>query len=178
MSIPFSNFFSFFCIFFDCPLPPPAVCKTGGKIILELIEICCSECRVNFCVCRSCYRGQRYCCRICHIKGYRRGHREAQKRYRRKEKGKMRHRLAEKKRRWRLWEKTREKIPMALITLTENEYQKISSKKTMDLVTATVTSASVSEKQWRSPMAHCHFCGSQGVIVKKFPRRGYGRYKK
>jgi hypothetical protein len=25
--------------------------------------------------------------------------------------------------------------------------------------------------------AHCHFCGAQGVIMKKFPRRGYG-YRK
>jgi hypothetical protein len=22
--------------------------------------------------------------------------------------------------------------------------------------------------------AHCHFCGAQGVILEKFPRRGYG----
>lgn len=91
----------------------------------------------------------------------------------------MKHRQAEKKRRWGLWEKNREKIPLKPITPIKKDDQKISAKKTNDLVTViTATGAPVSAKQWRSPMAHCHFCGSQGVIVKKFPRRGYERYKK
>jgi len=25
---------------------------------------------------------------------------------------------------------------------------------------------------------HCHFCGCVGVLVKEFPRRGYGRNQK
>lgn len=85
----------------------------------------------------------------------------------------MKHREAEKKRRLRLWEKNREKIPLKPITPIKNDDQKISAKKTNDLVTA-----SVSEKQSHCQIGHCHFCGIQGVIVKKFSRRGYGRYKK
>lgn len=87
----------------------------------------------------------------------------------------MKHREAEKKRRWRLWEK-KEKCPLKPITPIKNDDQKISAKKANDLLT--VTGVPISEKQWPSPMAHCRFCGIQGVIVKKFSRRGYRRYKK
>jgi hypothetical protein len=87
----------------------------------------------------------------------------------------MKHREAEKKRRLRRWEKNRENIPLKPITPIKNDVQKISAKKTNDLVTViTANGAPVSEKQ----IGHCHFCGIQGVIVKKFSRRGYGRYKK
>ena len=91
----------------------------------------------------------------------------------------MKHREAEKKRRLRRWEKNREKIPLKPITPIKNDDQKISAKKTNDLVTViTATDAPVSEKPRHRKIGHCHFCGIEGVIVKKFPRRGYGRYKK
>lgn len=153
--------------------------RPEAKKISKLIEVRCKECGDTFNVCRRCYRGHRYCSPICKLEGYRRGRRNAQKRYRRKEKGKIKHQVAEKKRRLRLWEKNREKNPLKPITPIKNDVQKISTKKTNDLVTViTATGAPVSEKPWHSQIGHCHFCGIQGVIVKKFPRRGYGQYKK
>ena len=47
----------------------------------------------------------------------------------------MKHQEAEKKRRLRLWEKNRENIPLKPITPIKNDDQKISAKKTNDLVT-------------------------------------------
>jgi hypothetical protein len=79
----------------------------------------------------------------------------------------------------RRWEKNRENISLKPITPIKNDDQKISSKKTNDLATViTATGAPVSEKKCHNRIGHCHFCGIQGVIVKKFPRRGYGQYKK
>jgi len=30
-------------------------------------------------------------------------------------------------------------------------------------------------KTWRNIKGRCHYCGITGAVVKKFPRRGYGR---
>jgi len=64
----------------------PAFCKAGGKKILELIQIRCRQCGVYFCICRRCRKA--YCDDDCKVKGYRKRHREAQKRYKATEKGK------------------------------------------------------------------------------------------
>ncbi|KPA17940.1 hypothetical protein MHK_001842, partial [Candidatus Magnetomorum sp. HK-1] len=50
-------------------------------------------------MCRACYRGHVYCSTKCRIAGYLQKHREAQKRYRGKEKGRLKHRELEKERR-------------------------------------------------------------------------------
>jgi hypothetical protein len=64
-----------------------------------------------------------------------------------------------------LWEK---KTPLP--PLTSGGYQKVSSKKIMKLGTR-----AVSEKSGRDKIAHCCFCGAEGVVIEKFPRRGYGK---
>jgi len=30
-------------------------------------------------------------------------------------------------------------------------------------------------KTWRSKKGRCHYCGISGLVVERFPRRGYGR---
>ena len=101
------------------------------------------------------------------MNGYQRHRRESQRRYRRKG-GKLKHREAEKRRRWRLWEK---KTPLPpLPPLTSGGYQKVSSKEIMKFITR-----AVSEKSGPGKIAHCCFCGAEGVVIEKFPRRGYGK---
>ena len=69
-------------------LYPPAVCKFGGMSNLYLINIECRWCDLTFCICRSCWRGQAYCCNICRLAGRLKNCREAQRKYRKTDKGK------------------------------------------------------------------------------------------
>jgi len=74
-----------------------------------------------------------------------------------------------------LWEKKEKNKNKTPVTLPTSEvYQKVSSKKTMNFVTS-VTRTAVSQKLMPGTIAHCSFCGNKGVIVEKFPRRGYGK---
>lgn len=81
----------------------PAFCKTGGRKILELLLIRCRHCGEYFFICRRCYRGHIYCSVACRKKGYRKRHREAQKRYRDKDEKKKLRSEAEQKRRYQKW---------------------------------------------------------------------------
>ena len=128
---------------------------------MHLVEIQCRWCELTFCICRSCWRGQAYCCDICRLFGKLKIHREAQRRYRKTEKGKKAHREAENRRRYGLSKK---------------------NQKNMDDASSTVLSAwgmKLLLSAW-SRIFHgkktlpCHFCGRFGVIVDEFPRRGYG----
>ena len=149
-----------------------AVCKVGGISILLLRLIRCRWCGIHFCVCWSCWRGQAYCCDQCRNAAKRRAHRQAQRRYRQTLKGQKAHREAERRRRMRFARKMR------------------SVQKTVDDRGSTVPSKwckGLSLRARSTGRAHdfcataglgspgrCHFCGSTGVIVDKFPRRGYG----
>jgi len=121
----------------------------------------CRLCGKTFFVCRCCWRGQAYCSEQCRVAGQRKMHREAQRRYRRTDKGKRAHCLAENRRRY---------------GLNEN------NQKNMDDASSTVPF------QWGKgvlrciknrpfhvdTLPKCHFCGSYGLLVDAFPRRGYG----
>lgn len=147
----------------------PAFCKAGGKKI-ELIQICCRECALYFCICRQCFRGQAYCCEDCRKKGYRRLHRQVQKRYRHTEKGKEYHRQAEKRRRWRLWQEN-ENAKSAQNKMQPKLKRTISLPEQQSLLTHQENGLKAIPGQ----TGYCHLCGSQGIIVEKFQRRGYGR---
>ena len=126
-----------------------------------LLEIQCRWCRCLFYLCRSCFRGQAYCCDLCRVAARRENHRKAQQRYRQTLKGKKAHREAENRRRHG-WSKKNEK--------------------NMDDQTSTMLpSMSINRirKEENHIIAHprsprCHFCGSNGHLVAQFPRRGYG----
>jgi len=124
-----------------------------GPLFLRFIS--CKHCHLIFAVCRSCYRGQTYCCQSCRIEAQRTLHRQAQRRYRLTKKGREAHRLAEKRRRMR---------------------KSFKNTKTVDDASTTPTqfNGSLSLKGL-FPVAHCHFCGCTGIIVKEFPHRGYGK---
>ena len=129
--------------------------------MLLLLLIQCRWCNFYFCICRSCFRGQAYCCHACRFAGTLKNKREAQRRYRQSEKGKKNHREAENRRRHGLSKK---------------------NKKNMDDASSTALPAwCIVLLLWGQnrffsfkTVAHCRFCKVSGHIVQQFPRRGYG----
>jgi hypothetical protein len=112
-----------------------------------LVEVYCRFCGMRFFVCRRCWRGQAYCSKECRRQGRLAVHREAQRRYRQTRKGKKAHRLSENRHRH------------GLTHLIEKNMADLSSR------TST----------WRGIESgvgqRCHFCGCEGVVVDRFPRR-------
>ncbi len=118
--------------------------------IVLLIRIECRRCAQIFNVCRSCWRGQAYCCQKCRLTAQKEAHRKAQKKYRQTLKGKETHRLQERNRRLR------------------------QSKKNMD--DATTNPDTIHDNVLSKPAdtgSYCHFCGKIGHIVDVFPWREY-----
>jgi len=131
-----------------------AVCKAGSMDIVFLKKIQCKHCGSIFYVCRSCWRGQVYCGDICRRIAQLRAHRESERLYRQTEKGREAHRQGEKKRRTKKNEK---------------------NEKTMDDVGTTPPLACDNvDSNLPGEETKCHFCGAYGIVVKHFPRRGYG----
>jgi len=82
------------------------------------------------------------------------------------------HRNAEQRRRWRLWE-NKEKYgdDQAAEQKRENYY-----RASLDIRFLLERGKNnVQAKRKIGVIGFCHFCGSEGVIVEKFPRRGYGK---
>ena len=152
----------------------PVVCKAGEIIIendtvVRLREIQCRWCGKIFCICQSCWRGQAHCSDDCRSAAKRKAHKEAQKRYRRTEKGKKAHREAEKRRRMGLSKKNKPIVDDTSTTL-QCALSKIKRSRNFS-----------DKEQFGCALksliriGRCHFCGSLGVIVDRFPRRGYGK---
>ena len=139
------------------------VCKGRRPFLfLFLIEVCCHECGMKFCVCQRCWRGQAYCSEECRCSGRRRVHREAQKRYRQTPKGKKAHREAENRRRHG-WSKQNGK-----------KMDDLSSKGLVSRVIGLPVYAdflTVGDEPGFNSSRRCHFCGCQGQVVDRFPRR-------
>ncbi len=131
-----------------------------------LIKIECRWCHLLFCICRRCFRGQAYCSDECRIAGKRRSHRESQRRYRQSPKGKKAHREAENRRRYGLSQENQKKMDDGTSTGLSRGCKVLSASVQSILLGLGRT-------------GRCHCCGSWGVIVKQFPRRGYGggKYK-
>ena len=129
--------------------------------VLLSLQIRCRWCAIAFCICRRCFRGQAYCSEGCRISGRRKSHREAQRRYRQTEKGKKAHREAENRRRHGLTRKNQknmdDRTSTALLAWCTRSI-KAAKGRLLDMGTA----------------VQCHFCGSAGLLVAHFPRRGYG----
>ena len=116
-----------------------------------LIEVRCHFCAARFLVCRRCFRGQAYCSDECRRQGRLRIHREAQRRYRQTKKGKKAHRLSENRHRHGLQQHHERK---------------------MDDVTSRASACRVIEISIAAKGGQrCHFCGCEGVVVDRFPRR-------
>lgn len=152
----------------------PVVGKTGDIFIKDetvvlLLEIQCRWCGKIFCICQSCWRGHAYCSDGCRSVSKRKAHQEAQKRYRKTEKGEKAHREAENRRRMGLSKKIKKIVDDRGSTL-HRSYSKIETSTSFGDKEQIGSAGSSSIRFGR-----CHFCGSFGVIVERFPRRGYGK---
>ena len=131
-----------------------------------LLRIQCGFCERFFDICRRCYRGQVYCCDFCRIHGKRQKRNEAQKRYRRTEKGRKNHCHAENRRR----ERQRNK---GFGKKMDDTTPTLGLKWIIMLLIAIRMFVFESKIGFRKPK--CRFCGVKGRVVRQFPRRGYGK---
>lgn len=154
----------------------PVVCKPGGIDISELVEKCCNNCHIKFFVCRSCRnQGQTYCSKKCSRVYRDMNHRKSQSKYRTSEKGKKKNKINERRRRKRL---RKEKSVADRGTTLDRFGCKISpscsgSYSDQPDADAVVYRQDFSTQAGKSRTGRCHFCGTVGTIVDKFPRRGY-----
>lgn len=119
--------------------------------IILLKAVSCRRCGRIFYICRSCWRGQAYCCDSCRHHSRREAHRLAQQRYRQTAKGREAHRQAERRRR------------------------RQNPEKTMDDTSSTPVIGHDKLPQGDpSIVACCHFCGGKGVVVEISPVGGMG----
>ena len=121
-----------------------------------LLLIHCRWCGLTFYVCRSCWRGQAYCSDECRIAGYKKHHREAQRKYRQSQKGKKVHREAENRRRQGLSQKIQKNMDDGSSTVGPGWCM----KDVRGLKTSVFSVEAV---------PRCRFCGSHGVLVNQFP---------
>lgn len=135
-------------------------------ILVPLLEIECRLCGIRFCVCRRCWRGQRYCSETCRNAARREQHREAQRRYRRTGKGRRAHCEGENRRRIGLSRKCEAIMDDAGTTRRCLRHK-------MEPVDLKDSIARAEQLGYR--VCRCHICGCLGVVVKRFPRRAYGR---
>jgi hypothetical protein len=156
----------------------PAICKAGGKKILELIQIRCRECGTIFYICRRCYRWHKYCSLTCRINGYEKRRQEARKRYRAKEEKKRMRLEAEKMRRYRKSLKNEKgtddqsKAEEKVDDRAKTDGGENSIKSSLDtqgfIIKEKVSVKSKQVKRVVGEKGYCSFCGSEGVIVEKF----------
>ena len=132
---------------------------------MYLVQVECRSCHIVFFICRRCFRGQVYCSDKCRIEGRCRNHREAQRRYRQTPKGKKAHCEAENRRRYGLSKKNKKNMDDRSTTLLPGRCITLLIFTRLLILCA---------RSWFDRTGRCHFCGSCGVIVDTFSRRGYG----
>lgn len=138
-------------------------------VLLKKIE--CRWCKTIFYLCRSCWRGQAYCCDECRILGKFESCRRANKKYRKTSKGKKVRREAEKRRRKRL----ASKIKKNKKTVGDRGSSVLSrGGKIPSCRNKSALSSNEHRAEGYNHREKCYFCGSFGEIVSDFPRRGYG----
>ena len=141
------------------------MCTKNSALIL-LLQIKCRWCGTVFCICRCCWRGQRYCSAECRIAAKRKAHRKDQRRYRRTEKGKKAHREAENRRRMGLTQKSEKILDDTGSTLRYS---------CLKIGFSGLNEHDEGDGAAGLRVGRCHVCGSWGIIVDRFPRRGYGK---
>ena len=129
--------------------------------IVFLLLVHCRWCGLPFYICRCCWRGQAYCSDECRIAGYKKRHREAQRKYRQTQKGKKVHREAENRRRHGLSQKNPKNMDDGSSTVDPAWCMRGARALRMHIFPVETA-------------PRCQFCGSYGLLVNQFPRRGYG----
>jgi|SaaInlV_200m_DNA_3_1039701.scaffolds.fasta_scaffold03768_1 hypothetical protein len=117
-----------------------------------LIQIECKCCHQNFFLCRSCYKGQIYCCEYCRGTAKKIAHRKAQNKYRTSEKGRKANKIAQRRRRI-----------------------KINKKSVADRGSISLSIRAIMHPLTLPGEIKCRLCGISGRVVERFPRRGYRR---
>ena len=140
-----------------------------AEIGMLLIRIRCEFCQCFFHVCRSCFRGQAYCCDICRVNGKRQKHREAQRRYRKTPKGRKNHREAENRRR-------QSRKGQGIVKKMDDASSTPQLLLLISLITIIYMFLLGSKTGFSTP--RCRFCGARGRVVSVFPRRGYANNRK
>ena len=137
------------------------------SVLVPLKEIVCRWCGIHFYVCRSCWRGRRYCSDRCREKAAQESHRESQRRYRRTAKGRENHREREKLRRVGLSKESKEIVDDA----SNRRWYRRRKIEYGDL------EDSIKEDAQRLgyQICRCHVCGCRGGVVQRFARRVRGR---
>ncbi len=130
-----------------------------------LLEIECRWCGNRFYVCRRCWRGQVYCGEECRKTAKLHAHREAQRRYRQTGRGRRAHREAEKRRRVGLSKESKEIVDDTGTT---------PSVRGLTLHSGSLKACIAQAEKQGCRIGRCFVCGSWGIIVERFPRRGYG----
>jgi len=134
-----------------------------------LRRILCGNCGRVFYVCQSCWRGQRYCDGQCRAAAQGEARQATQRRYRRTEKGKKTHREAEKRRRVGLTKENSRIVGYRGSTAQCGDAKMETSPGGTD------DGGSEGGANAVIVVCRCHFCGSWGIVVDRFPRRGYGK---
>ncbi len=129
---------------------------------LPLISVSCRWCKVIFCVCRCCWRGQAYCSSQCRKAARGASHRQAQRRYRQSAKGRRAHCLSENRRRHRKNQSAFKNMDDQPSTQGASGYMSV-FKNAKDV------------SFLPDQHGYCHFCGRRGIIVSEFVRRRYGK---
>ena len=83
------------------------------------------------------------------------------------------HRIAEKRRRWRLWEKNEKYNTGQVVERRADNFHK-SGLDARFCVSIRANKFQI--KREVGAIEICYFCGSRGSIVEKFPRRGYRKF--
>jgi hypothetical protein len=115
-----------------------------------LIKIECRHCFLIFYLCRRCYRGHAYCGDQCRAIARREAHRIDQSKYRTSDKGRKANRLAARKRR-----------------------MKQTQKSVADRGTISPPKDAMIPPFSSLGKIACLFCCRSGIVVARFPRRGY-----
>lgn len=119
------------------------------------LEISCKDCGICFLICRSCFRGQKYCSIQCRKNGYEKRRRIARDKYRNSPEAKEDHRDCQKRYRERLRQKASQGVNSG-----ERVMDQTSQKRKCDLLIATNAPGSVKKQSsTESKLPRCWICG-------------------
>ena len=150
---------------------------------MHLIQIHCRGCDKEIFICRSCWRGQVYCSEACRIVSQCESHRKAQKRYRESPKGKRKRNELEQRRRMRMKikegknkkvKKNRKSVDDEGTTVQKKVVKfPPGVEKPQVVEVESIGGVTIKAKKNLDRRVQCHLCGCIGMLVDKFPRRGY-----
>lgn len=136
---------------------------------MELRKIHCHQCGVEFCLCRRCDRGQRYCSKKCRELARRAVLNRARIKYASSSRGRIQNRL----RQQRYRQRKRGIFHVISKTVTDHSSHKIViGLESLHEDTATVSGKGPPRPGRSGAEGVCFICGCRGVIVEQVSLRG------